>query len=142
MEYPSKRDWWMTAVCAVLVGSALLTVALAFVTPGGWISALVMIGAAAFTVWVWARTGYPLGERELIARSGPFRWRIPLDAITAVRRTRNPLSSPALSLDRLAIRYGRGGVILISPRDRAAFVRALRARCPAAAIDPSLDGQP
>lgn len=39
--------------------------------------------------------------------------------------TRGPLSSPALSLDRLRIEYGKRGVVLISPREKEAFVRAL-----------------
>jgi hypothetical protein len=48
--------------------------------------------------------------------------------IRTVTPTRNPLSSPALSLDRLRIDYGRGRRIMVSPRDPGAFLRELRRR--------------
>ena len=48
-----------------------------------------------------------------------------IDDITSVRRTRNPLSSPALSMDRLSIRYGKGRRIMISPADQAGFLEAI-----------------
>ena len=69
-----------------------------------------------------------LTEHDLLVRSGPFRWRVPLGQIHSVTPTRNPLSSPALSLDRLRIEYGDGKWILISPRERERFLEALEAR--------------
>ena len=57
--------------------------------------------------------------------AGPFRWKILLDEITSVEETRNPLSSPALSLDRLKICYGNGRHIMISPADTAGFLKAI-----------------
>ncbi|MFQ5610075.1 MAG: PH domain-containing protein [Woeseiaceae bacterium] len=40
--------------------------------------------------------------------------------------TRNPLSSPALSLDRLKITYGpKNRKVLVSPADKESFVQAL-----------------
>jgi hypothetical protein len=43
--------------------------------------------------------------------------------------TRNPLSSPALSLDRLHIRYGGSRMgIMISPVNKAVFLQDLAAR--------------
>ena len=40
------------------------------------------------------------------------------------------MSSPALSLSRLAIQYGRFEEVLISPDDRQGFIRAIVARVP------------
>ena len=76
-------------------------------------------------MWLFASTDYRVSDGECLVRSGPFRWRIPLDDIEAVRATRNPLSSPALSLDRLEIRYAGGRKIMISPLDRAGFLAAI-----------------
>jgi hypothetical protein len=42
-----------------------------------------------------------------------------------VEETRNPLSSPALSLDRLKITYGNGKRIMISPADKIGFLKAI-----------------
>lgn len=75
-------------------------------------------------------TNYVFDGPLLLVKSGPFRWHVPLAEIRAIRRTRNPLSAPAFSLDRLQIDYGRWGGVLISPKDRTGFLRALHARRP------------
>lgn len=73
---------------------------------------------------------YGIGRDELIIRFGVVRQRIRLDTIMEVRPTRNPLSAPALSLDRLAIRTGHKLILetLISPSDRETFLSALAMR--------------
>ena len=81
----------------------------------------------AFTIWVVYGTRYGFFRNALVIRSGPFKWRVPLGDIEWVRPSRNPLSSPATSLDRLQVRYGKRSV-LISPEDKAGFLRALVAR--------------
>jgi hypothetical protein len=82
-------------------------------------------------LWVLYGTKYTVTSDRLEARSGPFRFQVPLLEIDSVEPSRNPLSSPACSLDRLDIRYGRGRRhILVSPRDKVAFLRALLGACP------------
>jgi hypothetical protein len=75
---------------------------------------------------------YGLTETHLIVRYGLVRQRVALADITAVAPTRSPLSSPALSLDRLRITYGTGVFknVMISPADKKQFLveLALRAR--------------
>ncbi|MFT3777151.1 MAG: PH domain-containing protein [Ottowia sp.] len=128
--FPSKVDAWLAAV---LLASALLVLA-AVIT--GWprqaapahavlLVAVLALGAG-LPLWVLAATGYRVGQDALVIRSGPFRWRIPLKDIHAVEPSRSWLSSPALSLDRLRIRHGRAGQVLVSPKDPRAFVQALR----------------
>ena len=76
------------------------------------------------------RLHYTLEGRNLIVRSGPFRWTIDVDEITGVEKASGFMmarSSPALSLDRLRIEYGRGASVMVSPRDRAGFMRAIEA---------------
>ena len=84
----------------------------------------------AFIVWTYRGTRYLVTDREVIARSGPFRWRIEIAGIESIRPSRSPLSSPAMSLDRLEIRYGGGRRLLISPKDREGFLEAVVARSP------------
>jgi hypothetical protein len=83
--------------------------------------------------WILTSTYYVLHDDRLDARCGPFRWRVPLREITRIEPSRTPLSGPALSLDRLRIDYRRGEWIVVSPRNREAFVRALEARRQSAA---------
>jgi hypothetical protein len=70
---------------------------------------------------------YGLDDTHLVVRFGVCRQRIPLAAITEVKPTHNPLSSPALSLDRLHVRFGQGvfKAVMISPTDRNRFLDEL-----------------
>jgi hypothetical protein len=72
-------------------------------------------------------THYTLEPRQLLVRSGPFKWKVPIKDITSITATSNPLSSPALSLDRLRIEYGRGSAIMVSPRNKDQFLRDIEA---------------
>ena len=128
--FPSKVDAWLAAV--LLASALLVLVAVAAAWPrqatpahAVLLVALLALGAG-LPLWVLAATGYRVGQDALAIRSGPFRWRIPLQDIRAVEPSRSWLSSPALSLDRLRIRYGRAGQVMVSPKDRQAFVQALR----------------
>lgn len=78
---------------------------------------------------------YEITDRELIVRQGWLRWRMRLDRIQALKATRAMWSSPALSLDRIEIRTDRGLWLMVSPADRAGFVRAVRARVPGVALE-------
>lgn len=86
---------------------------------------LAMIGVGALMIWLLLGTHYTVDRGYLRIVSGPFRWTIPVAEITSVSETRSPLSSPALSLQRLQIRWGKRRRIMISPADRAGFLRAI-----------------
>jgi hypothetical protein len=51
--------------------------------------------------------------------------KIEISTIRKIYRTNNPLSSPALSLDRIAIVYNKFDEILISPKERNEFINEL-----------------
>ncbi|MDY6982470.1 MAG: PH domain-containing protein [Pseudomonadota bacterium] len=87
------------------------------------IPALLALG---LPLWLLFSTGYTLDATELRVKSGPFSWKVPLAGIHSVKPTRNPLSSPALSLDRLKIEHARGW-LMISPADKEGFLRELEA---------------
>ncbi|MBM4384765.1 MAG: PH domain-containing protein [Deltaproteobacteria bacterium] len=131
--FVSKRDGWLVAV--IWIASA---VGLAALLPALWVSqreplgfwvVLATILALGLGPWVLYSTRYAIEASELRIVSGPFRWRVPFAEIRSVEPSTNPLSSPACSLDRLLIQYGKRR-IMISPLDRAGFLRALAARCP------------
>ena len=68
-----------------------------------------------------------MSASELFVRCGPFSWTIPIREIESIESTSSALSSPALSLDRLRIRYGQRWV-MISPEPRQAFLQQLEHR--------------
>ncbi len=138
--YPSKRDWWIvlivwgTIAMTVLAGvkaaqSAFASsLALAFVLS----CAAVVLGM----LTILYATYYIITGDRLVAHCGPFKKSVLLQDIEEVVPSHNPLSSPALSLDRLHVRC-RGSVfgLLISPRDKQGFLADLVARTPQLRLD-------
>lgn len=128
--FVSKVDWWL----------GLIIVALPVIEFGGLAAAVAnrdsdaVAGMAVGCAMVVAIYGlllipirYGITQDSLIVRFGVVRQEIPLHAIREVYPTHNPLSAPALSLDRLAVRLGGGllAVSLISPRERDEFLTEL-----------------
>jgi membrane protein YdbS with pleckstrin-like domain len=130
--YPSKADAWLVSVLG-LAAAASIYAAAEIAPPSSaseWATLLscIVLGVALPT-WLLVGTRYTLSKDSLLIVSGPFRWRVPLQSITDVTPTHNPLSSPALSLDRLRIEYASGKkAVMISPRDKQGFIRDLESR--------------
>jgi Bacterial PH domain len=131
-RFVSKRDGWIVAVLwiASLVDFGVAAwlwfgddAAPAFVAP-------LLLAAGVFQLHVLYGTDYTVESDVLRVRASFFRWHIPLAAIDSIEPTRNPLSSPACSLDRLLIRYAGGRRVMISPADKEGFLRALGQRAP------------
>lgn len=129
--YRSKTDTWLVAVIVTAVTVVVVATAFALaVAPawGRWVAILAFGASTALPLWVLMATDYTLDAAQLAVRSGPFRWRISLAEIHGITPTSSPLSSPALSLDRLRIEYGAGRSLMISPRDRERFLRDVERR--------------
>ena len=135
--FRSKVDWWLALVLIGLVVMSLVylvlgTRMLAGGNPTGdawWFIGPALGMLALFGLLVWP-VRYVLTSQHLIIRFGVARSRIELCTITGVVPSRNPLSSPALSLDRLKVSFTGGfGFTLISPTDKHAFMRDLVERC-------------
>ena len=77
-------------------------------------------------LWLLCQTHYTFSGSELLIRSGPFSWKIAVADIRSVVPTRNPLASPALSLDRLQINYGPGKTLMVSPSDKEGFLASIQ----------------
>lgn len=131
--YPTKVDTWL-AVLVALGPLMTLIMLLVSVVTGTWDAALVTAGALVFLGLllgglVWPMR-YGLVGDELIIHHGLMRQHIKLSDICEVSPTNNPLSSPALSLDRLLIRFGPKWTqrVMISPREQPGFLAELAQR--------------
>jgi Bacterial PH domain len=89
---------------------------------------VVSLFCLAVCVWTLLGTYYVIDSTSLVVRSGPFHWTVALRDIRSVQPTRDIRSGPALSFDRLRIEYGAGRVLLISPREKDAFLADLARR--------------
>ena len=128
--YRSKIDAWLLAVVAVAMAVSLVVTFTTFTagSPVAWLVAAVTVGiGVGLPLWLLLSTRYTLEPRRLVVQSGPFKWHIEVADITSITPSSNPLSSPALSLDRLRIDYGRSRSLMISPRNKDQFVRDIEA---------------
>lgn len=125
--FKSGISWWLFAPILSGLGFFLL---LSFVQHR-WLAAVLVLLIGAFLVYLLVSTRYTLTPQELLIESGPIRKRVLLSSIVSITPSRNPISSPALSLDRLEIRYGTYDSVLISPAYTAGFLATLRQFNPA-----------
>jgi hypothetical protein len=127
--YRSKVDAWLVVVL-VGVPVGMVDFLIDGVGIDDRVATLLMLGVIVailgFFLWLCASTRYSIIGEFLSVKSGPFSWMIPIDEITSIEPTHNPASSPALSLDRLVIRYGHDAELMVSPKDKSGFIATLK----------------
>ncbi|WP_018611627.1 PH domain-containing protein [Segetibacter koreensis] len=91
-----------------------------------WIALALVLLLVTFIVYMFLTTYYEVGNNTLKIKCGFFVDKtINLDTIRQINETNNPVSSPATSLDRLEITYNKYDVVIISPKDKCAFINHL-----------------
>lgn len=139
-RFVTKRDWWIKAIlwggilmmlCGV-IPAAMSTDRIAEIA----FLALIAILSSTFMIWILYGTHYTFRGDKLVIRSGPFRWTINIHEITSIIPTRNPLSSPACSLDRLMLKLNESKFgMMISPLEKEQFLDELVLRNPALVVE-------
>ena len=119
--YKSKIDWWFGLVLVYPI-----FVSIKSMLEGEWIG-LLGLGVVVGLILVFSKTTrYIINENQLIVKST---WivneRIDISKIAKIEKSNSVLSSPALSLDRLRIRYNKYDEILISPKAKKEFTDEL-----------------
>ncbi len=127
-RFKSKIDRWLLYLLVAVMVFEVVIMGIAATRVNSPREATVLIVAAlAIIVLIGSMligTHYTVAGNTLRVACGPFRWKVPIDSIQKVEATRSPLSSPALSLDRLRIHYGKRR-IMVSPSDRTGFLKAI-----------------
>ena len=138
MEFKSKVD---ASLATVLWGSVAICFFPIFIEDGLFIGLAVGIPMAVFIALLWVNTKYYIQDKHVVIK-GIFKdTLIPIVSITSVRPTRNPLSAPALSMDRLEINYGKYEFALISPLEKERFMEELLKINPHITIGKSLHNE-
>jgi len=132
--YRSKRDAWIVILVWAGMLLGMVGAVLQFRSGEPLLQRALVLGLSVVVVAVILSLlygiTYTIRDNELLIHSGPFKQRIPLASIDRVRPSRNPLSSPAASLDRLSIRWNdERKRVLISPVDKMEFMSALDSCC-------------
>jgi hypothetical protein len=109
----------------LIVAAAVMVLKAAYLIasqPYGFIEAIVLvIMGAALPVWILFSTGYDLINGNLWIHGRPFKWKISTSSISRIEFCRSWISSPALSVDRIRIDYGKGKFIMVSPKRKNQF---------------------
>ena len=117
--------YWLIALSSIVVLSAVFPLLISghlLKTLSAIVLILVVLG---LPVWLFMTTVYTVESDLLQIHSGPFRWAIALDRIESVYPSHSKRSGPALSLDRLEIRYRPNRRVLVSPQHQQEFLQAL-----------------
>jgi hypothetical protein len=117
-------------VTLILGGSTVLMIA-----NQAWLGLAINTVVVGFFVYLFATTYYIISGKDLIVKSGfLINLTIKIESITKIVETNNPISSPAVSLDRIAIYFTTPGLsytksdsVMISPRRKMEFIRQLTA---------------
>jgi len=121
-RYPSKLGIGITLFVVLILG----TTSSLMISQKIWIGLLINISVAVFFIYLYLNTDYCIDGKNLIIRSGFLvRYIILIKSISNISETHNPISSPAFSLDRLEIIYNNNENILISPKEKYAFIEQL-----------------
>ena len=126
--YKSKIDTWVAVLLVSVIFISVfagLRASTANSPDAGWIALLIGAPGVVFPLAALLTTRYVIGDNELTVRSGVFAWSIPISEISDISPTSKPVASPALSLDRLRIKYGRNRSVLVSPRDKQGFLNQI-----------------
>ena len=112
----------------------------AFYIPIGFL--FIMLGFAAVTEPSWAligitgfmavmvspmafRTYYTVSDDLIRIRCGFYKQTVALQSVRKLSASRDIISAPALSLDRIEIMYHKFDTVLVSPEDQAGFVSCI-----------------
>ena len=123
MYFPSKKDLWIYLVIWVCVIACLTPIFM-----GRDFEVLFFtIPLAILLIWALFTTGYKVNDELLIIQNGPIKKKISIKDIKKISKTKNPLASSALSIDRLEITYGsKFEMELVSPKDKQKFTSLLK----------------
>lgn len=124
--YPSKFGWAVFLFLLVLFLS-LFWVGYDSEKEHQWIFMLIGISTLGFFVLTSKLTNYRIEEHYLHIKCPPFyNKKIAINSITKVAVSRNLISSPAPSLDRIEIYFNTYDSIVISPKDKLQFMEDLK----------------
>ncbi len=123
-EYKSKVGWYYHLIILIMAASTVRS----FIVKGSPVTMILLLLATLLCIHILLTTRYRItADGYLIAHCSIFpEKKIKIEEISAVEVTVLPVSSYALSLDRLIIYKGNTQWLLISPKNKQDFVRNLR----------------
>lgn len=119
--FKSKIDYWWGIPLVYPIFMSVTSI-----VEGEWLGWLLLVGIVLF-IWLmsWS-TRYIIDGNQLIVKCMfVVNDTIEINKIRKIEKTNSVLSSPALSLDRIAIRYNKFDEVYLSPKERQLFIDEL-----------------
>lgn len=92
-----------------------------------WIGIVILLPVILFVVHIFMTTEYTIENDKLTIKCGfLYNKIVDIKTIKKIKETNNPISSPATSLDRLEINYGKFDSIIISPKLKSEFINDVK----------------
>ncbi len=91
-----------------------------------WSSFIILLLVDAFVLHLFLNTEYTIEDGQLKIKSGFFREK-PIDIleIKEIKKTNSIISAPAASFDRIEIKYKTFNTMIVSPKNKTAFIKHL-----------------
>lgn len=125
MEKVYKSQIGLELAIPLIVLFTILLI-LMLIQENSWIGILILLPIILFFAYLFLSTYYTIEGDGLIVKSGFLvKETIAISTIYRVSETRNPISSPAMSMDRLEIKYNKFDSVIISPKLKNEFVEHL-----------------
>jgi hypothetical protein len=122
MLYKSKTGKGMVSILIVIYTACLLIM----LVDNSWPGILVITPAFALVDYTLATTYYVIEENVLRAKSGLFYNKtFDIKIFRKVIKTNSAITAPAASLDRIEIFFNGYDSVVISPKDKDAFIAHL-----------------
>ncbi|MFD2908942.1 PH domain-containing protein [Flavobacterium ardleyense] len=122
-KFKSKIGAALAITLIVVLGSIVI---LAITSETSWPGVFILLGMISFIIHLFLTTYYIVKSEHLQIKSG-FLINITVDinTIRKIIETNSILSAPAMSLDRLEIIYNKYDSVLISPKEKAEFIKKM-----------------
>lgn len=111
----------------IFIGSIFGLVSFMAIRDHTWPAFIIMAAAVVLCIYLLTSIKYRIINKDLVINCGfSISTKIRIEEIKKIKETYNPLSSPAASIDRIAVYYSRSGYVLLSPKRKMEFIRRLQ----------------
>ncbi len=122
--YSSKIGLELVIPLVLIFGTVLV---LSLSEKPSWIGIAILLPVILFVFHMFLTTNYTIASDKLIIKGGLlFNKTIDIKTIKKITETNNLSGSPATSLDRLEIKYGKFDSIVISPKHKTEFINDIK----------------
>jgi hypothetical protein len=122
MTFYSKKDLFI-GIMLWLPPLVLFTFSVVYLL---WLGLLISILTLAIIAFLWFGIKYIIEGDWLSVYIGPYLYaKIKLEDISSAKDTTDPVASPALSFDRLALTFRNNNYLVVSPDHKDEFLKAL-----------------